>query len=957
MTIRPLACGAPQPRLRHLILIGLGSSLAGAPALAETPGLYSWQTLDFGSDDTFLTGIRGDNIVGNYTIPGSTETGGLYYSLATGIWSPFPEATANGANFPGAIGSSPYGPSFGTPSGILRAVGSYQTTTSAPYDLSYLYDGAAAAGQTLLTLAYPGSDTLFTIAHSNFGNQVVGDYDSRLATGNAFIYTIDSGTYTTNNIPGAISTTAYGVYGDRIAGGYGTVSPETGLSFEHGYVYDQTTGTYATYDHPGAIETHFEGITGAGRSGEYNLVANWTSLDGVEHPAVMHLAADGSTTWYEIDIPGATVSANSAYGDHVVGIYVTDTRINGYLATIPGMYNPIRNDGSLSSSLPDTAVLSGSQGDDIVNNGTVSASGAGAVGLRGETYGVVDNTGTVVATGTDGAAVDMHGRYGALLNSGTLRAGPTSDALRTASDSLGTVIVNSGIIDGRIAAIGAAGRFENSGWIGVSGDGVPITDQVVGTFVQTAAGTLAVRVTDAGHDGLAVDGTARVAGTLAATFETRNLRQSYAVVGTTAGVSGTFASFTTAGLSDMFAAELAYAPTSVTIAVSSALAGQSGNTASATGVGAAIDGLVNTTDDGTLAALPDALSPLYALTASEIPGALAALSGEGYASEQTVLAGDSLYSRQAVLGRLRQGLRDGEAGSLGVLASGGPALAAPTPKGTGATLWGQAFGGWSNLDGKGNTAAVSESIGGVISGVDMRVDRWLVGAALGYSQSNADIGGLGTQFTNDSLLVALYAGTNAGPWAMRFGASYAFNQLEGNRTISYPGYLALANASSNGGTTQAFGEIGYDVAFHNVALEPFAGLAYVNVAAQDIEESGASAGLFGSSEAIGVGYSTLGLRAATTLQVAGGMVLQPRAALAWQYAFGDTTPNAQFGFLAAPGAGFSVSGVPIAENTALVELGADLLVNPKTKLGLTYAGQFASGVSDNAVQASFSWSF
>ena len=52
---------------------------------------------------------------------------------------------------------------------------------------------------------------------------MVGNYDTRLATGNAFIYNIDTGTYTTNNIPGAISTTAYGIYGDKIAGGYGEV--------------------------------------------------------------------------------------------------------------------------------------------------------------------------------------------------------------------------------------------------------------------------------------------------------------------------------------------------------------------------------------------------------------------------------------------------------------------------------------------------------------------------------------------------------------------------------------------------------------------------------------------------------------------------------------------------------------------------------------------------------------
>ena len=963
MKIALVSGGLAQGSAR-CILIGLSSSFLCGAAYAETPVVFSYETLNFGTDDTFLTGIRGSNIVGNYTIPGTTETGGLYYNLATATWAPMPASTPNGANFPGAIGSSPYGPSFGTPGGVLRVVGSYQTATSAPYDLSYLYDAAAAPGETIRTLIYPGSETLYTIAHSTFGNLVVGNYDTRLATGNAFIYDIDTGTYTTNNIPGtnpdgsAISTTAYGIYGDKIAGGYGEVMVGGGIHAEHGYIYDRPTGTYTTYDHPGAIATHFEGITGAGRSGEYNLVTNWITPDGAVHPAVMHLAADGSTRWYEIDIPGGNdVSSNSAYGDHVIGVYLANGRINGYVASMPGLYNPIRNTGTLTSDAENAAALSGRKGDDIVNSGSVSVSGNGGIGLRGETYGVIDNAGTVTATGIAGAAAEMHGLYGTLLNSGTLQTAFVADALRTGPDATGTVIVNTGVIDGRLAATAGLGkRFENSGWLGISGTGLPVMDLFGGTFVQTAAGTLSLRMTDDGNDSLGIAGTARLAGTLDASFQTTALDKTYAILGATEAVTGRFETLTVSGLPDLFAAGLSYSPTSVTLDVAADLAG-AGATPNERAVGSALDRFINVTGDNSLAPLPDALQPLYALSRSQLPEALGAMSGEGYASEQTVLAGDSRYSRQAVLGRLRQGALPRDAGALGTIAGGGPVVAAPAQASSGATLWGEAYGAWGNLDATGGAAAVSESIGGIISGVDMSVDNWLVGAALGYSQSNASIDALGTDFTTDSLLVALYAGTTAGPWAMRFGASYAFNQIEADRTIAYPGYLALANAQSDGGTAQAFAEIGYDVTVQRLALEPFAGLAYVDVSGQDYAETGASAGLAGSAGSFGVGYGTLGIRAASTLPLGNGMVLQPRAALAWQYAFGDTAPDAQFAFLAAPGASFSVSGMPVAENTALIEFGADLLVSPKAKLGLSYTGQFAEAVSDNAVEANFSWSF
>ena len=121
-------------------------------------------------------------------------------------------------------------------------------------------DGAAGSNGNLTTLAYPGTvraQTLFTITHSTFGNQVVGNYDTGLATGKAFIYSIASGTYTTNNYPGALSTTAYGVWGDKIAGGY----TPPGLGFERGYIYDQATGTWTTYNHPGALFTHAVNFT------------------------------------------------------------------------------------------------------------------------------------------------------------------------------------------------------------------------------------------------------------------------------------------------------------------------------------------------------------------------------------------------------------------------------------------------------------------------------------------------------------------------------------------------------------------------------------------------------------------------------------------------------------------------------------------------------------------------
>ena len=413
------------------------------------------------------------------------------YRVDTGVWTPFTVATPNGSNFPDSYSSSPYGPSFGSMDGILRVAGVYKTGSSS-YDLGYLYDGAAAPGSPALKLAFPdqpGEPTLFTFPHSTFGNTIVGDYDTQLDTGNAFIYDIPSGTFTTNNVPGEISTTAYGIYGDKIAGGYGAFGPGGEPGFEHGYVYDRPTDTFTTYDHPGAIVTHFEGISGAGRGDEYNLVVDWVGVDG-QHAAVLHIDAQGNETWIPLEIDGATtVSANSIYGDTAIGVYTDATGVHGYTVKIPGIYNPIRNEAKLVDDAPDAVVISAGKGDDVVNDGQIRVTGAGGVGIRSETYGVVNNDGKVVATGKDGVAVDMNGEFGALLNGGVVRAAKGADAIRADGTAIGSVVVNDGVIDGRVVIkAGPHARFENSGWLGVSGPGAGVRHKISGLYAQTPDG-------------------------------------------------------------------------------------------------------------------------------------------------------------------------------------------------------------------------------------------------------------------------------------------------------------------------------------------------------------------------------------------------------------------------------------------------------------------------------------
>ena len=346
----------------------LGAVLA-APLLGALPAeaQITYQTLqDPGTTTTGVTGIRGDNITGSYS-----SMGGLLYRIDTGQFQPYPVATANGANFPGAQSSQPYSPTFGSPNGILRAVGTF-TPTGGSADSSYIWDNAAAPGQQATILNVPGAFN--TIAHSQFGNQVVGNFNTTSNTGTIFNYNIANGSFTTISVPGASSSSAYGIWADRIAGGFS-------LGGGHAFIYNQTTGAFTIYNAPGTgvIDTHFEGITAGGRANEFNLAAVSADITGV-HSWAVHVDANGVATWTELKVGDAVTFANSIYEDKPIGIFIQGGITSGYIATVPGLYTPVTNTGQLTLTTPGIAI-SAVNGDDVVNTGIVTTTAPGSIGI------------------------------------------------------------------------------------------------------------------------------------------------------------------------------------------------------------------------------------------------------------------------------------------------------------------------------------------------------------------------------------------------------------------------------------------------------------------------------------------------------------------------------------------------------------------------------------------------
>ncbi|WP_158007390.1 autotransporter outer membrane beta-barrel domain-containing protein [Methyloceanibacter stevinii] len=337
------------------------------------------------------------------------------------------------------------------------------------------------------------------------------------------------------------------------------------------------------------------------------------------------------------------------------------------------------------------------------------------------------------------------------------------------------------------------------------------------------------------------------------------------------------------------------------------------------------------------------------------------------------LVDDSRYAREAVLGRMMQASHAG-----GALGNGGPqtagydsqammlggagmydgkSLADEAPAAAPLAFWTQGYGAWGTFDGDGNAATADRNLGGFISGMDASVwNGWRVGIATGASFSDVSVDERYSGANTKTYHLGGYVNGAVEGFALRGGGLWAWSDIETSRAVVFPGFFERQKADYDADTGQLFGEVAYPTQVAGVEVEPFAGLAYVSVESSGFREKGGSeASLRTSGIDQDVGYTTVGLRAAQTVMW-GDMAVTPHIEAAWLHAFDDVTPGASLAF-ATTGIGFDIDGVPLAEDSALLDAGLDLAVTDRLSAGVSYQGQYADSVSDNAVKGRLTWLF
>jgi outer membrane autotransporter protein len=373
------------------------------------------------------------------------------------------------------------------------------------------------------------------------------------------------------------------------------------------------------------------------------------------------------------------------------------------------------------------------------------------------------------------------------------------------------------------------------------------------------------------------------------------------------------------------------------------------------------------------------------------------LSGEIHASVSGTILEDSRFIRDAVTGRLRQGIggaasifapqlatmnfsedgNDADTDVAGLMFEGDamayspakrkrvrdtmdralPLKAAPVTRGPVYAAWGQAFGNFGRTDGDGNAAALRHTTGGFITGMDVTTrgsigDVWRAGLAVGFQHTSVDVSDRSSSGGVETYYLAAYGGRQIGALGLRAGASYGWHDVSTNRSIVIPGFTDTTKGRYNANTAQVFGEVGYGMQWRQFAIEPFAGIAYVNLHTDSFVEGGGAAALAGAGGTTDTTYSTIGLRAAAPLPWRDLAGLVAKGSIGWRHNLGTGVPTAQLSF-ASGSTPFVVAGVPIARDAAAVEVGLEGQVWRNATLGIAYTGQIASSADDHGVNANF----
>jgi uncharacterized protein YhjY with autotransporter beta-barrel domain len=720
-----------------------------------------------------------------------------------------------------------------------------------------------------------------------------------------------------------------GIIAQSVGGGGGLAgNPGVGLGYA-GSVGGQGSAGTIDVSHIGDIIT-----LGSGAHGIFAQSAG--GRKGDEKPGYLGLGdkvnvtLDGNIIIGGADADGIIAQSSGMEGVEDITIDVLNGKIQGGSGTgagvrfLDGADNLLSNHGVITTvSGIDGLAVSGTRGDDTINN-----------------------DGTIIGSVDLGAGVNtLHNLSGAYFYSGAN------------------------------ITLGSGNPFINEGLLSPGGGETPKLTTLGSDFIQSGTGTLAVDVFPTGdHDKLLVaDGTASLNGTLSVIKG-----KGFYVNGTTydlleGDITGNFKvldlpvatpllSFEVSQQADLVEAEV-HAEEFLSVASNR--------------VEIALAAYLDKMKSRATGDLKDALGNFQSLSSSEISAAFSSLSPGQFGCLSTASFDATRQFTQTLLQRVHSVRLLGETTSspnshLYVDFGDQPILLAyngstesirrlyPSPEREKAKfgLWLQSYGQWGDQDGADGFVGYDYDVAGIAMGFDRLFrDRFLLGASLGYSDTNVDMDHGQGDGEIDTIYGSLYGSFFNDRGYLDVILTYGHQDYDSKRLIAIGPLQKTARSDHDGKSYSAFLEGGLNFGSTPWVFQPFANLQYIYLNEDGFTEVGAG----GLSQKIKSRdtdslISQLGVRVHPVVQMDTGLLI-PEASLAWSYDYDIDDRAIQSSFVGQPDAAFSIDGNDVENHGAVIGAGITFVGNSGFIPSLKYSGEFRDGYHAHGIVGELRWEF